>query len=454
MESINNLNIMKGNKMFKKINNHGFGLVPILVLSLFVGVLGVFTYNYYSSNEVLSMKGVGSLSQRPGDGEYTFPPKLPQGIINATLDFNGTPNTYQTGQLKIEVSITSDEDIVYLRNSLRMNGLEIEEYCMTAICPKPRIVKPVVTLGCKNSVPSCSPKDTVLTILIPVTPNVKSVSYVNTKGYDYEKLPKFKFDNKLTNWEVELFKDEKLFSIRRKNEKANVRVTLLSVNNNTGQMNLEFLINGIGNDSAALIRSIRMNGVRRIDKRGDFPSTITLRPNVSVSQGQGKFNMQALKNTSTIYFALGNLKVEFLPILSGWSVNKNGDGIDRVVLGLPPRISITEVKLAGGVESNFNFIVRADNKSDMNTILSTIKDSGVTVTRCIGDQKCYYPVQKPNVVCGDYVTVGCRFSVRVPNDAQYIYFNYRNNYINSAIQQTPRNWVPNGNGDGINKKIN
>jgi len=70
MESINNLNIMKGNKMFKKINNHGFGLVPILVLSLFVGVLGVFTYNYYSSNEVLSMKGVGSLSQRPGDGIY------------------------------------------------------------------------------------------------------------------------------------------------------------------------------------------------------------------------------------------------------------------------------------------------------------------------------------------------------------------------------------------------
>lgn len=438
--------------MFKNINNHGFGMVPILVLSLFVGVLGVLTYNYYNSNEVLSMKGVGSLSQRPGEGQFSFPPKLPQGTINATLDFNETPNTYQTGQLKIEVSLSSDDDIVYLRNSLRINGLEIQEYCMTAVCPKPRIIKPVVKVGCKNSEPTCSPRDTVLTALIPVTPNVRSVSYINTKGYDYEDLPKFKFDNKLNNWDVELAKEDKLFSIRRKDEKANVRVTLISVNNNTGQMNLEFLINGIGNDSAALIRSIRMNGVKRIDRRGDTPITATVRPNLRIMQGQGKFNLQALRNTSTFYFLLGDVKVEFLPIPSGWSVNQNGDGIDRVVLGLPPRISITEVKLSGGAESNFNFIVRAENKSDMDTILSTLKDNGVTVTRCIGDQKCYYPIQNPNVVCGDYVTVGCRFSVRVPNDAQYIYFNYKNNYINSVIQQTPRNWVPNGNGDGIDKK--
>ena len=121
-------------------------------------------------------------------------------------------------------------------------------------------------------------------------------------------------------------------------------------------------------------------------------------------------------------------------------------------MGVSSVIRVVSTPIAGSTDTNFNFTVLA-GKSDMEKVLSTLENDGVTVTKCTGDEKCFYPVQKiKGAACGDYLTAGCKFSVRVPNDATMIYFNYKQgNSVSSDMKLLPKGWRAAENGTGLNK---
>ena len=348
-----------------KLNNKGFGLIPILVISLLIGVLGVFTFNYLSSNGVLSKTESRDLAQVNNTSpNKTVPSKA---VIEATLSYNETSG-YQTGNIRLNLK-GSVNDINALRGELNKYGLEVQDYCMTAACPKARIVKPRISFVENRNFIEINAD-------VPVTGMVKSISYKSYPQRNRFDMPQFVFKSRLDNWTISLNDESRTFSLVRNNESTNIGVYLKSANSTTGQTNLEFLINGIGDDTAKVIRSIRTNGVKRIDRVGfDTYRTATVRPVVTYN-GQGQMIISALSTTSSIYLVLdNNTKVEFLPVPKGWQVNQKGDGLDRISSAVKP--SVVDITLISTSGKNATYLVTVTGEGAYKQILEIINTKGI-----------------------------------------------------------------------------
>lgn len=427
---------MKGNFM-PKLNNKGFGIIPILIISLLIGVFGIFTFNYLSSNGVLSKSENRDLAQ-VNIPDYTSPNKtVPSGaMIEATLSYNETSG-YQTGYIRLNLKGISN-NINALRYDLNKYGLEVQDYCMTQVCPKPRIVKPRVNLVSLNPVEA--------EIEVPVTPMVKSIAYKSYPQRNRYDMPEFVFRNKLDNWTIKLNDESRTFSLVRNNESTNIGVYIKSGNSTTGQTNLEFLINGIGDNSANFIRSIRVEGVRRMDRIGSTYRTTIVRPNVVYRNGQGVMNITALSNTSTIYFGLGDLKVQFLPVPSGWRVNPKGDGLDRDFQTENP--SVVDITLISMANKSQTYEVRVSGNAALKQINEIISSKGIN--RVDGTSynnsktTTFYPI--PRMYNG-YFT----FTVTALPNTLSFYVNSPHRDIKAVPGKIPAGWKINQNSDGLDR---
>ena len=295
-----------------KISNKGFGFLPVLLLSLLVGVLSLIGYKFYTSDSdnVLQMKS--SISTKNQSNGY-----------DVELTYIGS-DKYQTG--KIVLILTNRGEVIHesVRNFstiLRTSGVIVEEFCVTAVCPKSKIVKPSVKSINRG-----------LQFEIPVTPLVKKISFDAGKSIDANL--ESSWDNSgVTNMWVVGTEGLNRFEILRKNQPTTIGVYLRSANSSRGQENYEVYINGIGDDTAELIRTIRTSGISRMDMVGSNLRTVVLKPAVTYANGQGRFNITALNNTRTFYVnSSRKLNMDINPIPAGWVKNKNGDGIDRVAL--------------------------------------------------------------------------------------------------------------------------
>jgi len=106
--------LKRKNFMPKILNNKGFSVLHILVLTLFIGVVGVFAYNHYSNNQVLQ-----SSTNTPIDMEF--------GIIETNTDSLISIGFYTPKY--VNSSFVSD-----LIKKLQTKGFYAEIYCDTGSC--------------------------------------------------------------------------------------------------------------------------------------------------------------------------------------------------------------------------------------------------------------------------------------------------------------------------------
>ncbi len=416
------------------MNNKGFGVIPILVLSLVLGLVALAGYKMLGQDKVL-----------PESTQYAqvnFPTTVPSNLIKIRLGYTETSG-FKNGKITLRISLNNDKvgALGELNAYIKKYGLVVEDYCMAAVCPRPRIVKPNLTFVER-------PTEMYLQGEIPVTSLVKSVSLSNPVNID-PKVPPFSFENNLVEWDLRLSDGNRKFSIIRKSEKTIVGITLISKLPN-GQETYQVYINGVGDDSAELIRTIRTTGIKRMDLVGSNLRTTVVKPAVTYANGQGKFNVTALNNTRTFYVTPSRkLNIDISSIPAGWVKNKNGDGFDRLEQDIKPVISVMETPINGSTDRNFNFVMKA-SKGNMDLILNVLNSEGVQVSRFFGDNS-DYPNQKPTVVCGEYTTAGCRFSVKVPAEAKYVNVGKGGSllYFKQPFSQLPKNWYSSTNGVSI-----
>ena len=368
--------------------------------------------------------------------------------VGISMEYTQVGDMYQNGKVTLTLA-GPDSVLKEINKNLQRVGTYSSDYCMVLNCPgSSKFVRSKTIL---------SSREGKLVVEIPVTSLTKSISFIPYFQINNPNQPKFKVSNELNGWENSILLDGKQLRITRKNESTNLGVYLKNVNTSTGQQNLEILINGIGDNTANLIRNLRTVGLTRVNMVGDKETLNIVKPVINYRNGQGVFSITALKNTKSFILPtkvgdISSVNLDINPVPSNWKVVSDGKGIERTSMGVSSVIRVVSTPIAGSTDTNFNFTVLA-GKSDMEKVLSTLENDGVTVTKCTGDEKCFYPVQKiKGAACGDYLTAGCKFSVRVPNDATMIYFNYKQgNSVSSDMKLLPKGWRAAENGTGLNK---
>jgi hypothetical protein len=416
-----------------KISNKGFGFIPVLVLSLLVGVVAFGSYTLYNKENVLPANT--QLAQK-------LPTTNPgKNLIKVTLGFNPTPGTYETG--KITLKVTSDSAVMgELNADMKKYGLEVQDYCMTAVCPKPRIVRPVITFV----------GNSYLLVEVPVTPMVKSISFNAYPVNMDPKMPPFSFENKLNGWVPNLSENNRKISLVRLNYPLNVRITLKSANSSNGSEIYDVYINGIGDDAAELIRTIRTSGIKRVDSVGNRLVTTVVKPNI-VYDGQGRFIITALKNTKTFYANPSRrLNIDFTPMPNGWVKNKNGDGVDRVAT--PEKPAIVDITLIRNIGNQQEFEVSIIGSGQPLEDLNSVIVGGIKRVDLIGNQLRTTTLNiipfKTQIGNGN-----SKLSLRVralPNTRTF-YVNSSKRDIKAVPGKIPAGWKLNNNQYGIDRII-
>ena len=427
-------------KFYSIKNNYGISLIPVLVLSLVVGIGALLSYKFYSSNNVLQMQSKSNST--PSESNE----------LEVSIEYVQRGSIMNTGVVTYNIK-GNVEKLIEINQNLQKTGAYIStsDLCFTVLSK------------CNFELKNLKRKTTLLVnekllkVEFPVTFLTQMVLFNPYFQVNSVNKPKFKILNSLDGWDVVMLKDNEYFRLLRQNEKPLVKVELKSLNNNTGQQNLEVRIDGVGNEVAGLIRAINTKGIKRIDISGAKEITSIVRPVVNYKGREGIFALSSLKNTKS--FILPNSsssptneegdisRYDFSNNLGGWSVNKDSNGIEREISKLPSRIQITQLPSKTINSFVFNFVINGSS-TDLEKISNTVKNKGLTVTSCMGEKSCFYPVQKPNIVCNN---LGCRFSIEVPKDAGYIYFNYEGDAVFSVFEKLPAGWVTETTGQGIRK---
>jgi len=243
------------------------------------------------------------------------------------------------------------------------------------------------------------------------------------------------------------------FEILRKNQPTTVGVYLRSANSSRGQENYEVYINGIGDDTAELIRTIRTSGISRMDMVGSNLRTVVLKPAVTYVNGQGRFNITALNNTRTFYFnSSRKLNLDINPIPAGWVKNKIGDGVDRVAT--PEKPAIVDITFIRNIGNQQEFEVSIIGRGQPLEDLIRVLISGIKRVDLIGNQSRTTTLNiipfKTQLENGD-----SKLSLRVlalPTTRTF-YVNSSKRDIKAVPGKIPAGWKLNNNKDGLDRII-
>lgn len=291
-----------------KINNRGIGPLPILVLSLAVGIGVIVGYNFYSHNEVLSLNSVKSinsdfLAQRPDDYDKKNIAKVDVTLISKTDKFE----TYEvrvtgTGQGSKDI-----RDIITRRGVKRIDGVDYNN-------SKISLVRPSIVNG-----------NGFFTFNLIAYPNTLTF-YVDSPSF-YVKAEAGKVP---AGWKINNKRD----GLDRIEPFKRLAVVDITFKGNQGINQIyEVKVTGTGSGSKMIRDIITKNGVVRLDGKNYNQTNVTvLKPRIFDYPGYFTFTVVAIPSTLTFFVNSPSIYVEAEPgkIPTGWRINNKMDGIDRI----------------------------------------------------------------------------------------------------------------------------
>jgi len=99
---------------FKKINNQGFSFVPILILVIAVGIVGIFSITFFKNSDVLVVTTSGNK-------------------VSLDLAFFENPR-FKNYDVNLNIKSSSKENLAKIREKIRTKGMLVEYYCDRGSC--------------------------------------------------------------------------------------------------------------------------------------------------------------------------------------------------------------------------------------------------------------------------------------------------------------------------------